>query len=223
MATVEVAFTGGKQVDARIAGHFIPTDQSLHNGGGNAAPEPFQVFLASIATCAGIYAKSFCDQRGLSSPLGLEMDITRRDDGYLSRLDLVLHGRRQLPRQVRFRHHPGHGTLCGEEAVARGHRDVHSRRARRPSGRREVIHDTRLRFRDRRTRSPDLVLAAFAAKDLNAGPAHRRSDTSAREDLRMRRRRRDDQRPTSEQRDQPGQFGDRTGTLDVLSRKDWLC
>jgi ribosomal protein S12 methylthiotransferase accessory factor len=91
MAIIDVAFPGGKKVDARIAGHFIPTDQSLQNGGENAAPEPFQVFLASIATCAGIYAKSFCDQRGLSSPLGLEMDITRRDDGYLSRLDLVLH------------------------------------------------------------------------------------------------------------------------------------
>ncbi len=32
-------------------------------GGGNTAPAPFELFLASIGTCAGIYVKSFCDRR----------------------------------------------------------------------------------------------------------------------------------------------------------------
>lgn len=90
MALVEVAFNGDKRIDARIAGHAIPTDQSERNGGGNAAPEPFQLFLASIATCAGIYAKSFCDERGLPAPRGLELDIARENGGLLSRLDIVL-------------------------------------------------------------------------------------------------------------------------------------
>jgi putative redox protein len=91
MALVEVVFPGGKKIDARVAGHSIPTDQSLKNGGENAAPEPFQLFLASIATCVGIYAKSFCDERNLSPPQGLDMDIARRDGGILSRIDLVLY------------------------------------------------------------------------------------------------------------------------------------
>lgn len=91
MAMIEVAFPGGKKVDAKVAGHSIPTDQSLRNGGENAAPEPFQLFLASIATCAGIYAKVFCDGRDLPAPHRLDMDIARRADGILSRLDLVLH------------------------------------------------------------------------------------------------------------------------------------
>jgi putative redox protein len=91
MAMVEVAFTGGKKIDARVAGHSVPTDQSVKNGGENAAPEPFQLFLASIATCAGIYAKVFCDGRDLSAPHRLDMDIARRADGILSRLDLVLY------------------------------------------------------------------------------------------------------------------------------------
>jgi ribosomal protein S12 methylthiotransferase accessory factor len=91
MALVEVNFPGDKKIDAQIAGHSIPTDQSVRNGGQNAAPEPFQLFLASIATCAGIYAKSFCDQRGLSAPRGLDMDLARGGGGLLSRLDLVLH------------------------------------------------------------------------------------------------------------------------------------
>ncbi|MBW2050564.1 MAG: osmotically inducible protein OsmC, partial [Deltaproteobacteria bacterium] len=53
-ARVEVSFPGGKRVDAQIGGFTIKTDQSRDNGGDESAPEPFQLFLASIATCAGI-------------------------------------------------------------------------------------------------------------------------------------------------------------------------
>jgi len=91
MAMIEVVFPGGKKVDAVIAEHAIPTDQSVRHGGENGAPEPFQLFLASVATCAGIYAKTFCDQRDLPAPLGLDMDFQRGADGLLSRLELVLH------------------------------------------------------------------------------------------------------------------------------------
>jgi ribosomal protein S12 methylthiotransferase accessory factor len=31
----------------------------------NSAPMPFEIFLASIGTCAGIYVLGFCQQRGL--------------------------------------------------------------------------------------------------------------------------------------------------------------
>ena len=91
MAWVEVDFPGGKRVDATIAGYSVPTDQSQRRGGDGGAPEPFQLFLASIATCAGIYAKSFCDERELTAPLRLEMEATRGDEGVLSRLDFALH------------------------------------------------------------------------------------------------------------------------------------
>jgi putative redox protein len=90
MPLVEVDFPGGKKVDARILGHRLATDQSVANGGAGEAPEPFQLFLASIATCAGIYAKSFCDERGLSAPRGLELDLARGENGLIDRIDLVL-------------------------------------------------------------------------------------------------------------------------------------
>jgi putative redox protein len=64
--TITVEFPGGKRVDARMGGVVIHTDQALKNGGEGNAPEPFQLFLASIATCAGIYALEFCRARGLS-------------------------------------------------------------------------------------------------------------------------------------------------------------
>lgn len=64
---MEVTFDGGKVITAHLNGHTIRTDQPVKSGGGNIAPAPFELFLASIGTCAGIYVKSFCDQRGISS------------------------------------------------------------------------------------------------------------------------------------------------------------
>jgi putative redox protein len=60
---MEITFDGEKVITAHHDGHIIRTDQPLENGGGNSAPAPFDLFLASIGTCAGIYIKSFCDRR----------------------------------------------------------------------------------------------------------------------------------------------------------------
>ena len=60
---MEITFEGGKVVTAHTHGHDIRTDQPLENGGSNTAPAPFDLYLASIGTCAGIYVKSFCDNR----------------------------------------------------------------------------------------------------------------------------------------------------------------
>ncbi len=60
---MEITFEGGKVVSAHFHGHVIRTDQPVNNGGGDTAPAPFDLYLASIGTCAGIYVKSFCDNR----------------------------------------------------------------------------------------------------------------------------------------------------------------
>ncbi len=62
-----VTFPGGARVDAQFGPHTIRTDQPVRSGGEDSAPAPFAVFLASIATCAGIYVLGFCNQRGLST------------------------------------------------------------------------------------------------------------------------------------------------------------
>jgi len=62
---MEITFAGGKKVNASYKGHIHKTDQSVASGGENSAPSPYDLFLASIGTCAGIYVKSFCDQRNL--------------------------------------------------------------------------------------------------------------------------------------------------------------
>ena len=64
---MQIYFEGKKQVNAEWNGQVIKTDQPAQGGGEGLAPAPFDLFLASIGTCAGIYVKGFCDQRGLPS------------------------------------------------------------------------------------------------------------------------------------------------------------
>jgi putative redox protein len=64
---MEIYFEGNKKVNAIINGFEIKTDQSKFGGGDESAPEPFTLFLASLGTCAGIYVKSFCDQRNIDT------------------------------------------------------------------------------------------------------------------------------------------------------------
>jgi ribosomal protein S12 methylthiotransferase accessory factor len=72
---IEIIFDGNKKVNALINGFTIRTDQSIASGGDSASPEPFTLFIASLGTCAGIYVKSFCDQRGIdTSAIHLTMD-----------------------------------------------------------------------------------------------------------------------------------------------------
>ena len=76
---MEITFDGGKVITAHINGHIIRTDQPVENGGGNSAPAPFELFLASIGTCAGIYVKSFCDKRQIPTD-GIKIVQTMESD-----------------------------------------------------------------------------------------------------------------------------------------------
>lgn len=64
---IQVTFPGGKKVNAEIGGRIIPTDQPAAAGGEGSAPTPFDYFLASLATCAGIYVLSFCQEREIQT------------------------------------------------------------------------------------------------------------------------------------------------------------
>ena len=63
--TMSVHFPGGKRVNAIFDGFEVETDQSPDNGGDGTAPEPFDLFMASLATCAGIFVLGFCQKRDI--------------------------------------------------------------------------------------------------------------------------------------------------------------
>ena len=64
---MEISFPGGKKVDAAFKGFTIKTDQSKKEGGNGSAPTPSFLFLASLGTCAGLYALNFCEKRKIDT------------------------------------------------------------------------------------------------------------------------------------------------------------
>ena len=56
-----IDFPGGSRVDAHFGSFTVATDQPP----AATAPSPFELFLSSIGTCAGIYILGFCKQRNL--------------------------------------------------------------------------------------------------------------------------------------------------------------
>ena len=64
---MKVTFPGGKQVYADYKGFTIKTDQPVYQGGEGLAPAPFDLFLASYATCAAVYVLSFLENRKISA------------------------------------------------------------------------------------------------------------------------------------------------------------
>jgi putative redox protein len=81
---IRVRFPGGKRVDALLGDRVVATDQPLDLGGEDTAPAPFDLFLASIATCAGIYVLGFCQARGIpTEELGLRQHVTYDPESHL--------------------------------------------------------------------------------------------------------------------------------------------
>jgi putative redox protein len=62
---VKVTFPGGVRVQADYKGFKVLTDQPAYAGGEGSAPSPFDLFLVSLATCAGYFVVAFCRERGI--------------------------------------------------------------------------------------------------------------------------------------------------------------
>jgi len=60
-----ITFPGRKRVNVEYEGYTIMTDQPIDSGGEGTAPTPFELFMASIGSCAGVYALNFCQSRGI--------------------------------------------------------------------------------------------------------------------------------------------------------------
>jgi ribosomal protein S12 methylthiotransferase accessory factor len=93
MADLTISFPGGKKVNAEIDGRIIATDQPRDHGGEDSAPAPFNLFLASVGTCAGIFVLGFCQARGIDATgvrLEQSMEWDPQTDA-LTRISLQIH------------------------------------------------------------------------------------------------------------------------------------
>lgn len=89
---MDISFPGGVAVSARLGEITIRTDQPSAAGGTGTDPSPFDLFLASIGTCAGYYAVRFCRERQIPTEgLSLRMDWERDPESKLvSRISVAM-------------------------------------------------------------------------------------------------------------------------------------
>ncbi|HKK99190.1 MAG TPA: OsmC family protein [Desulfotignum sp.] len=73
--TMEISFPGNKKVVSLYKGFSIETDQPKDEGGDGSAPEPFDLFLSAMGTCAGIYVIYFCEERNIDTT-GMKMSLS---------------------------------------------------------------------------------------------------------------------------------------------------
>ena len=76
---MKISFPGGLRVDAEYKGFVIKTDQPAYQGGEGSEPSPFDLFLASLATCAGYYVLAFCNKREIPTEKAAVVMKTRRN------------------------------------------------------------------------------------------------------------------------------------------------
>ena len=120
MKFIDVAFNGGMKIDAILhpavtgdapAGADIPapaatvihTDQPVKDGGEGTAPTPFELFLASLATCAGVYAQRFCEARKIATEgLGIRVGCEFAPKGFqVTRMTFVVTPPQGFPAEYR--------------------------------------------------------------------------------------------------------------------------
>ena len=96
-----IDFPGGARVDAHLRGHTLMTDQPVGGGGEDSAPMPFELFLASIGTCAGIYVSGFCRQRGLSTDgiRIIQRNLPNQATGMMDKIELEIQVPPSFPKQ----------------------------------------------------------------------------------------------------------------------------
>ena len=71
----QIQFSGGQKVDVSFDKFIVKTDQPVTSGGTETAPDPFSLFLSSIAACTGIYVLRFCQKRKISTDsMNISMD-----------------------------------------------------------------------------------------------------------------------------------------------------
>jgi len=81
---MEISFPGGKKVYASHNGFEIRTDQPKSADGDGSAPSPFDLFLASMGTCAGFYVLDFLSERGIpAEQVRLTAHFTRDEATHL--------------------------------------------------------------------------------------------------------------------------------------------
>lgn len=92
MDAMRVLLQEGMKVDVISNSFTIHTDQPYSAGGTHTAPAPYELFLASLAACAGFYVKRYCQTRGIpETGIELTQELIPGDDGRLGTIRIRIH------------------------------------------------------------------------------------------------------------------------------------
>ncbi len=81
---MQIHFPGGKRVTSTYKGFTVETDQPKSEGGNDSAPEPYDLFLSSIGTCAGVYIVYFCESRDIpTEDITMTLCFERNESSHL--------------------------------------------------------------------------------------------------------------------------------------------
>jgi uncharacterized OsmC-like protein len=71
-------------VTSTYKGFTVETDQPPGEGGDGSAPEPYDLFLSSIGTCAGVYIVYFCESRDIPTEnISMTLHFERNETSHL--------------------------------------------------------------------------------------------------------------------------------------------
>jgi putative redox protein len=100
---MEITFAGNKQVNATYKGFTIKTDQPTSEGGDGSAPEPYDLFLVSLGTCAGVYIVYFCESRNIPTEnISMALRFQRNEKNHLmEHVDIDIHLPSDFPDKYR--------------------------------------------------------------------------------------------------------------------------
>lgn len=93
MSLLELTFPGGHRTKSTIGGFEINTDYPKRLGGKESAPEPWYVFLASLASCQGIHIRNYCAEHNLpyeKIKVTLEPIVSESDPDWFTDFNLEL-------------------------------------------------------------------------------------------------------------------------------------
>jgi putative redox protein len=93
MGTLKVRYLGGDRFSIDIRSFGLDVDQPLAAGGTDMAPTPTELFVASLAACAGFYAERYLHRHGFSTEhLGVDcsFEMSDRSPHRVARIQLEL-------------------------------------------------------------------------------------------------------------------------------------
>ena len=72
---MRVEHRGGDKFDIKVRGHVVRVDQPVKDRGEDTAPTPTELFIASLASCVGFYARRYLARHNLPTD-GLAVEAT---------------------------------------------------------------------------------------------------------------------------------------------------